>query len=78
MFYIDVDISSQKIFIFPLSQQGKSPYVISVDKRFEADILLKKLISTQYKAPPSLQNFELVGTIQLGELSFDEYRLITR
>ncbi|WP_127714526.1 hypothetical protein [Halobacteriovorax sp. HLS] len=78
MFYIDIDMTSQKIYIFPLVQSKDHPFVISVDKRFEADIILRKLTSNQYKAPPAKSNFELLGTVQLGELIFDEYRLITR
>ena len=78
MFYIDIDLISKLIYIFPMSQDGSHRYLISVKTRYEADQIMRKLTSGLYIAPSNQKNFEYNGEVNFGELSFLSYKLITQ
>jgi hypothetical protein len=76
VFYIDVDLVSKLIYIFPVNQDKKSRYLISVKTRYEADQIMRKLNSKLYTPPPKGKNFESIGEVVFGEIQFQAYRLI--
>ena len=78
MFYIDVDLDSSKIYIFPISQIDSARYLISIGTRYEAENLLRKLNASLLKPPPCLDDFRLEGEVFFANIKYQSYLQIVR